>query len=348
MAITRPLVALAVGQSYGAIGYNERAAYTMFTRAIQSVFASSAAAILSESGLTVTALSALQLYNKAVTGSAILQANAGTSGYWVSDAMADGPLLTAALTSIAGYATKPHVILHSHGEQDSTGLVSDTAADNMQTALTTVLWPHLRSAINSGSPTSIPIFMDMLGPRYPIDEQKEYKVRDRIIDAVTAATNVFWGVEKYALQLAGDVHPADTGLGYAQMGAWIGRIVASWLVSHSAVLTGPSISGVTRVGNRVTVAVNVPAGKTLIKPAAPDFLGLFDASENRLPTSNYAWSGNDLSFDVPATPAKFRYPARTGKLLVDTSKIIRLADPSDPLFTGEIGLPLRSCKTTAL
>lgn len=348
MAITRPLFSIVVGQSYGRAGYSARAAYTMFSRAVSRAIDASAAAILAESGVTVAPGDLLLWRNRAVDGSAIIAANAGSPGYWVeNDTTTAGPLLTATLAAIAGYSpTKPHFVLYSHGEQDATSLVSVAVADDMKTALTGKLWPSIRSAINSGAPTDVPIFVDMPGPRYAVDELDEYTVRDRLIDAVNEGTNIFWGIEKYALPLDATTHPSSD-VGYRQQGAHAGRKVAAWLVDHDSVPRGPSITGVSRSGNRLTVAISVPAGKTLVKPAAPIFFGAWNGS-TKLSLSGFSWSGNDLSFDCSGTPTTFRYPARTGNRIVDLTSIVRLTDPSDPLYTDEIGFPLESCKTTAI
>lgn len=345
MTLVRSRHFLVVGQSYGREGYQHGGSYGPFMSAIRDAISADPATIQSRIGGSPTIADGqlFQLLNRAVDGSAVLQQNDGGSGYWVeNDLITDGPLLASAISAIGADTTGHSCIVYSHGEQDSANLSTASEATNVATAMLHLL-TELRTAENPGNPGGVPVFVDMLGPRFPSNELGEYLLRDAMIDMIDANARIYRGAEKYAAFLDSTTHPAEGFEGYARLGAWAGRKAAHWLLNDAA-LDGPSIGTVTRTGSSVTVPINVPVGETLIKPSVPDFFGLFDASENRIPITNYSWSGDTLTLTAAETPAKFRYPARKGGNS-DIRKIVRLSDPSSPYYPGEPGLPLESVKT---
>jgi hypothetical protein len=222
-------------------------------------------------------------------------------------------------------------------------IATEAESQTAKTAINDVLWPQIRSALNPGNPGGMPLFVDMLGPRYAHQEVAEYWMRDRLLELIASNTDVYRGAEKYALQLDATTHP--TPAGYMQMGAHTGRKAASWLLDTTQVPAGPSITSPIRAGNNATVTISVPAGGTLVKPSEPDFFGLFDASDNRIDITGYSWAGNDLTLTGATQPAKLRYPCPTGKKNVDITKIIRLSDPVNRIYTGEPGFVLESMAT---
>lgn len=353
MPITRSIVAHAFGQSYARFGYNESAAYQTFIEACRRVIVTSSATITTNTGVTVGANDLPRFRNQAVDGSAILEANAGSSGFWVNnDKTTAGPLLTTALSTLSSFSPKPLFTIWSHGEQDVLSITTQTQAENVRDAVRDVLWPQMRAGIDSVDPDDVPIWVDMIGPRFAGSEFGEYLLRDQMIDLIDATANTYRGAEKYALLLDNTTHPSRDLLGYGRMGAYTGRKVAAWLVDKADEVRGPSINSgsVVKSGASVTVPITVPAGKTLIKPASPQFFGLFDASENRVPITGYSWSGDTLTLTAANTTAtRLRYPARESGF-ADINRIVRLSNPSsaDRLFVGEPGLPLESAKTIVL
>lgn len=346
MAIPRPYCAIIIGQSYGEVGYFANPGYVAFAEAVRRSIDSAPATVQATIGTTVSAGDLMQLYNNAYGGSSVLAANAGSAGnYWVeNDQSTAGPRLTTTLSDIAGYSGLIRTILYSHGEQEAGMLASEAASFDAKAAILDAIFPQVRLAINASNPNGMPIWVDMLGPRYPSGELGEYWMRDRLIEIVEAGTRVYMGAEKYAVQLDGTTHP--TPLGYRQIGAHVGRKAAAWLLDPTnADVRGPQITNPVRSGSDVTVTISVPSGETLEKPSSPDFFGLFDASDGRIDIDGFTWSGNDLTIHGAQTPAKLRYPCPTGENLVDISKIIRLSDPADPVYVGEPGLPLESMLT---
>jgi len=343
MAFDRSLHFVLFGQSYVRAGYEYQPAYATFCTAIKRAINTDAAAITTNTGVSVAAQDVLQRRQHATDGTAVLAANAGSMGYWVEDdGTTPGPRLSAAVSAIGGYATRPVLAVYSHGEQDATKVTTQSAANDVVAAMADTIIPDIRAAIDAGAPTDVPVWLDMLGPRYPGDELGEYMIRDGMIGIVEAGTNLFRGAEKYALQLGQDTHP--TPAAYQQMGAHTGRKVANWLVNQTD-LRGPSITSPVLAGSNVTVTINVPSGKTLIKPSRPTFFGLFDESDAPIEITGYAWIGNDLTLTCASPPAKLRYPVRPDETLVDITRIIRLSSPSDPVYDGEHGLVLESMVT---
>jgi hypothetical protein len=348
--MARPVHVLVVGQSYGLEGYRA-SSYYPFCEVVRKQIDASPASVAATLGVSVSAGDVLQFRNRCIGGSAILQAHAGSAGYFVADDLVTaGPLLTTALSAISGYAVKPQIMLYSHGQQDARTITTEAQSISAQTAMEDVLWPQIRTALNSGTPAAVPIFVDMIGPRYASDEIAEYWMRDRLIESIDAGTNVHRGAETYGCQLDATVHPTEAG--YQLMGAHAGRHVNAWIVDGVTSLRGPSIASAVRTGNNVAVTITVPATKTLVKPTAPDFFGLFDGSDNRIAITGYSWVGNVVTLTAASTPSKLRYPCRpigsADSRTIDIDNIIRLTDPSDPVYAGEPGLLLESTVTLAL
>jgi hypothetical protein len=113
-------------------------------------------------------------------------------------------------------------------------------------------------------------------------------------------------------------------------------------------LPGPSIASAAKVWGGIDVTISVPAGQALIKPAAPDVFGVFDAGESLIPISGKG-GGPATCCASPATRMPrpgCAYPINLYRQpYVDN--IIRLDNPS-PLFAGDPGLVLESCKTITL
>ena len=274
----------------------------------------------------------------------MLEKHKGSAGnYWLeNDGVTVGPRLTECLAVRSAQSLARSVVLYSHGEQDSGFTTSTALATEVAEGMTQIL-SEIRTAILPSGPNALPVWWDMLGPRYSANELNEYRLRDAMITEIDSLSRNFRGAEKYALLLDSSTHPTETNEGYGRMGAWTGRKIVQWLKDLSE-LRGPSISGTVRTGNDVAVTISTPAGKTLVKPDEPDFFGLFDVSDNRISITNYSWDGDVLTITGETQPAKMRYPARKDGSS-DITRVIRLSDPSDPLFTGEPGLPLESIQT---
>lgn len=345
MAITRFSGMLGIGQSFIAEGYQENA-YSAFMMAINRAVTVNATAIAATVGTAVSVGDLTRFRSgNAFGGSAILQANRGAAdNYWVSDAMTNGPRLATIVANVGAYSPKPLLTFHSHGQQDVTGITTEADSYDVQDALTGVLWPQVRLALNPGNPSGQPIWLDMIGPRFAADEFAEYWLRDRFIESIEATNRTYMGSETYHLPFDATVHPTNEG--YAWYGATHGRKGAAWLVDKNAYLRGPQIASAAIVGSTVEVTITVPSGTTLIKPEKPDFFGLFTSEETRVQQSAYSWVGNKLVIGFKGSPARLRYPARSDRTK-DINNVIRLDNP-DPLFVGEPGLVLESTKTIVL
>lgn len=337
-----------IGQSYGQEGYDRTPAYAAFQEAIRRAIVSDAAGIQASIGGSPT-LAAGHIFQRrgyAVDGSAVLEPHKGAStNYWLeSDGTTAGPRLTAAVDAITVLAQKPLIFMHSHGEQDA-GFTATSAIANDVAAGMLEIYSQVRAVAGS---SSLPVFVDLIGPRFAAQEFNEYRLRDAMVAMIAGASRVYRGAEKYALLLDKTTHPS-TDFGYACLGAWTGRKVAAWLLDTMTTnpAPGPSISSAVRTGNSVAVTIATPAGGSLVKPATPDFFGLFDASDNRIPVTGYSWSGDTLTITGATQPARFRYPARIDGA-ANVANVVRLANPSDPLFAGEPGLPLESAPTVVL
>lgn len=332
--MARSLPFLTFGQSYAELGYGRNASHYCFDTAIHRAILSDSAAITSRVGSLVESGDMTQLRQRAQGGSAILQANDNGNGYWVSDTNTAGPLLTATVDAISGYAIKPKLAVWSHGEADAQSSALNVA--NVSSAVTATMFPSIRNACKPSSPNDLFIFVDMLGFRYAADQERENALRDMMLNIVSSGVNVFRGSEKYAVELDSTFHPTQTG--YQQLGAHTGRKAAHFLSTGNQ-LAGPRISSAVRSGNSVSVNINVPVGGTLVKPEHPAHFCLYDAGGVRMPYSA-SWSGNTLNLRCPSQPASLRYPAREERF--DVGRIVRLSNPSDPIYSGEIGLPLES------
>lgn len=349
MAFERSRYSVVLGQSYGQVGYNYGGSWGPYMNAISRVLRSnpvdvqsriSGSPIISESQVFLSAISAWG-------GSAVLKKNSGgVDNYWLEDnATTAGPRMIEA-QGIIGALTVPFgACLYSQGEQDAGFTNTAALADEVVSGMRRIR-ELSRLAIRPASPATVPFFVDVLGPRYASNEVGEYLLRDSMLSNLIDQANTFRGAEKYALSLDSTTHPTSDNDGYGRMGAWTGRKVANWLATGQD-LRGPSIASTARAGNVVSVLITAPSGGTLVKPASPDFFGLWDSSGVRLPIIGYSWSGNTLNLTTSRPASTFRYPARSDKLH-NISNIVRLANPASPLFPGEPGLPLESTRTTTL
>lgn len=349
MAFERSRYSVALGQSYGQIGYRTGGAWGPFMNAIARVLASNPTEVQGRiSGSPV--ISGSQVFSSITAawgGSAVLKKNAGVStNYWLEDnATTAGPRMTEAQGIIAALTVPFGACLYSQGEQDAGFTTAAALADEVVTGMRRIR-ELSRLAIRPASPATVPFFVDVLGPRYASQEMGEYLLRDSMLANFIGQANTFRGAEKYALSLDSTLHPTTDNDGYGRMGAWVGRKVASWLATGQE-LRGPSVATTSRDGNTVSVAITVPSGEALVKPATPDFFGLWDAAGTRLPVTAYEWSGNTLKLTTQTPAATLRYPARSEKPH-DINNIVRLSDPVAPLFAGESGLPLESIRTTSV
>lgn len=345
--MSRSRAFMTIGQSFAVEGYSFTPAYYAFAEAVRRAIESSASSVQATLGGTPTIVDGdiLQRRMSSFEGSAVLAAHLGTAGnYWVEDdGITAGPRLTTTIAAITALTQKPAIFLYSHGQQDAGFVTNSTEATAVADAMIDTIIADVRTEAGS---SSIPVFVSMLGPRFEAQEMGEYLLRDAIIDMVNGASNVFWGAENYACRLDSTTHPSEDNRGYGYMGAQVGRRVAEYLLTGAS-LSGPTIGTVTRSGSDVTVPINVPAGKSLVKPADPDFIGLWDGSGNRLSIISNSWASDTLTVTVSGTPTTFRYPARPLRPY-DLDSIIRLTDPVDPLYSGEPGLPLESKKTVTL
>lgn len=337
------------GQSYGREGYNNGYAYGPFFEAIRRAISTNSSDLQTHLGGSpaIAAGQVFQLANGCYDGSAVLQKHTGAAGnYWLeNDGETAGPRLDDHLAVLAAQTLSRSVVVYSHGEQDAGYTSTTVLADEVAAGMTELLLA-IRTVLNPVGPNALPVFWDILGPRYSTHEMNEYRLRDAMLTEIDGLSRNFRGAEKYALRLDGTTHPSEDNDGYGRMGAWTGRKVAKWLIDLGE-LRGPQIGTVTRSGSSVSVPIVTPSGGTLIRPSEPDFFGLFDASDNRIPITSYSWSGDTLTITGATEPARFRYPARKGGA-ADIEKIVRLANPSDPIFEGEPGLPLESAQTVAL
>ena len=349
MAFERSRYSVALGQSYGEVGYKYGGSWGPFMNAIARVMRTNPTQVQSRIGGSPS-ISGSQVFSNVIAswgGSAVLERNSGASGnYWLeNNGTTAGPRMTEA-QGIIGALTNPFgACVYSHGEQDVNGATSATLAGEIVAGMQRIR-DLSRLAIRPASPATVPFFVDLIGPRYAAGEMGEYLLRDAMISSLISQANTFWGVEKYALSLDSTAHPTNDNDGYGRMGAWAGRKVANWLAT-GAELRGPSISSVTRSGNTVTVNISVPAGESLVTPSQPDFFGLWNAAGKRLPITRHTWSGNTLELEAESPAATFRYPARSDRPH-NISSIVRLSAPASPLFVGEHGLPLESTTTKAL
>ena len=347
MSLVRSRDLVIFGQSYG-VAYTDGPCYQPLMSRVNSAIASNPTAVQSRLGgsPTIADLQTFQRRNTSVSGSAILAMHTGTAGnYWLENDLTAGPLLTAATTSISGSSLTAGFGLHSQGEQEATAITDFANVGKVRDGYSAI-WAGIRAVARPSSPTSFPIFVDVLGIRYAGQDEHEHWVRDAQLEAIASGTNIIRGCEKYALKLGETTHPARDLGGYAQMGAHTGRIVESWLLTGTAE-RGPSISSAVRTGNSVAVAISTPSGKTLLKPTEPDFFGFWDASGNALAITGFSWGDSTLTITTAGTPAKMRYPARTGRVH-DITNIIRLSAPTTPIYTGEPGLVLQSAPAFTL
>ena len=327
---------LTFGQSYAAQGYGNRWSAYAFAVAMRRAIATDAAAITSRLGVTVSAADLTQLHQVAVNGSAIRQANADGNDWWVNNDGSASALLNSVVAAMAGYGARPRIAVWSHGERDAQYVADAAAVALVKSAVTNRLFPDIRAAMIPGNPTGARIWVDMLGFRIVGDEDRENMLRDMIVEIITETQGVFRGAEKYAAELDATLHPTQAG--YQMLGAHTGRRVAHFLVTGNQ-LEAPTISGASRSGNTVTVNIAVPSGGTLVKPAHPGHFGLYNAGGAKMPYSAM-WAGDTLTLTTPNQAVSLRYPARENNF--DASRIIRLADPNDPIYPGEPGLPLQS------
>jgi len=310
-----PHTLVPIGQSYARVAYRQ---------------GEPALDVLSEALRRTGRVSELHCINYAVDGSAVIEENDGGNGYWTEPG-GPGPLLLRVQP-----LTTRGLVVCSIGEQDAGMTRNDAKSFVVKDAIRSALWRGTLERLGA----RCPIWVDLLGPRKSWLEHHEYRMRDRLIELCEEEKGVFRGAEKYPLELNSTDHPTTEG--NIHMAAQTGRKIAAWLNGEPE-LCGPRIAVIEDTSSRVEISIDA-GGKDFIRPPEPDYFAAFDANDKPIPLTDATWCGNRLSFARAAPPAKLCYPARTGRP-VDISRIIRHADPTDPLFPGEPGLVLESMIT---
>ncbi len=282
----------------------------------------------------------------ATNGSSILKRFNATNYWYDEDTSSNGPLLTAAEATIAtevSASRTPNAIVWVQGEQDAGPMTSLVDQGLYQSGLAYVL-TALRTAINPGSPTSVPVVVSTLGRRVIVGSYPGYGlVREAQLVVVAAGTNIA-AIDKYDIGLRDDIHGDDAG--YQVMGERIGRALYS--LSGGSPELGPQIdtANVNIVGSTVEIPILLEGAFAITKPTTPCGFRFETSAGVALVPTSYSWSTNTLiaTFASPvAAGGKMKFPYETITDFATAGLISYTTNNGPSVITATLsGLPLRS------
>lgn len=246
----------------------------------------------------------------------------GASAYWIDDTVSpwvNGTALTASVTAIAqlsgadistiiiwdqSYADEPF----SSGTVD--GFDPTVEVPKMKTAWLQT-FAALRSMLNAGSPSSVPVFIVLPGRELassnPMGMERN---RQALLQVATADTNFIVIDGTYCAELLNNPHPSSP-VGQTTYGTIIADVVAKKL-GASGIFLGPSIASVTKVNATTLAIVIIPeVGDAVVWPdATTGFCGFAFADSaapisqvnraytNRINALSWARSGSTITVTV--------------------------------------------------
>lgn len=248
----------------------------------------------------------------------------GAAAYWIDDTVSpwiNGNALTFSQTSLALLtgADVPTIIIwdESYAEEPfSSGTVVgfDPATEiaKIKTAWLQT-FAALRSMLNSGSPTTVPVFIVLPGRELsssnPMGMERN---RQALLQVATADANFIVVDGTYSAELLNNPHPSSP-VGQTTYGNIIADVVAKKL-GASGIFLGPSIASVSKVNaTTLSIVVTPESGDAIIWPdATTGFCGFAFADSaapisqvsraytNRINALSWARSGNTITVTVDA------------------------------------------------
>lgn len=231
-----------------------------------------------------------------------------TNFWWNISSSSAGPRLTTALgviTSLQGLAfslhpTDLHICLGTNDAQAMANAAPSPASHqtDFQTALTAII-SAMRTAMNSGSPTSVRVFIDIPGRDIFVNPGGMERARQGVLDVIAAGTNIFRGAELYDLELRDNVHPSDVGR--VHQGERNATQFAIHRDSVTGLFSGPSITSVTTSGTTVTISLNAESGDAITFPAKFCCLRIEDSANPgvAIGQTSVTGSGTTISVVIP-------------------------------------------------
>jgi hypothetical protein len=271
-----------------------------------------------KTGAVSQSIASVEIRDQAVGGSFAVKAHRDTFSpssnfWWDVQANSAGPLLTTAVAAINDMAVKPHAIVWDQGQADTDAAAGTDGYNASQavadyTAATLAIFQSLRSAVNPSNPSSVPIFVVVIGRRKESTTLGMQRIRQAQLLIIAGDDQIHHAADSYDLELRDSTHPSPRAL--RQYGRRIGQTIAKQLYAGLAP-GAPFISQITKLTNN-SVRITFSSVGTLNKPTAPIALRIEDGESPGVAVSqtSYLWSGNNLTVTtspINGTPVVF-YP----------------------------------------
>lgn len=288
------------------------------------------------------------LVNVASGGSGISQLDGTGVNYWVDMTdpanPADGPLLTAAVATIAarGGDTSqpvPTSILWDQGQASVSALKTGAMTAAQYKTATTYALTRLRAMVGS----DIPIVLKPIGKVSAFANETQ-QIRDAQYDLIAAMTAARVGIDTWDLELKDTVHPSDDG--YSEMGRRDAQSLGEAAYGVTAGYGQPyfSLYGYSGTENTIELILDGHASDNITRLRDPGHLTFLNAAGTALTIVKAVWISGvpraRLKVFLDGSPLNGSfYHAYDAVLDFKTEKALRSSVTGYPMKSQKVTIP---------
>jgi hypothetical protein len=284
------------------------------------------------------------LFHGATGGSALLEENNGSTGYWVGTT----PEAYTRWVNIANHAKKVGTvdgIIWDQGTQDAGALTSgSTTRSEYKTALQT-LFSNMRSVVGN-----VPIFIVPIGARGDGDVAGYQIIREIQQEMESENSYVHLTPEKFDLPLDDSVHLDDDNGYYVLAKERVSRKVLDVLgETVSGGVDGPSIISVTRSGATITITISHDGGTDYTPASGIEGFKFFHGSNGDYTDTEISFASavntdeSTITITLNSTPTgdieTLYYGYQSLYNVTKSNLVIDNSDQNMPLRSGKFTLP---------
>lgn len=271
----------------------------------------------------------------AATGSTAAAKTSNPAAYWWDLAnAARGPALDAFYATHAASGLRPTMILWAQGEEDSAQIPAYTTRAEYKQALLAI-FNDMRTQLGN-----IPVFIQRIGRRDSFANTGGIQsVREVQQELCAEYPWIISGAEIYDVDLVDGLHP--TAAGYGVIAQRMSRKMLDYLGHAVTGVDGPRMTGATRSGTTVTVAISHDGGTDISPASAIEGFRYFDNSNNPVTiTSALRADAATITLTLASAVAGTLYYGYDALLSLNPANVVR--------DNAAIPMPLQTTKVFVL